>query len=609
MQKSHARRSHVSSMSEATSVGGQVGSGGGGGGGAVSNGKGRKGGLATPSVRDCANCGAPEGSIPGSPTHSACSKCKITYYCSTKCQKQHWKTGGHKQHCKCPSERTVANAMRGAGAAEALATALPRRAKRSARASTVFKSSPDYRCPICLDTTEGCGLVEKLSCSHEYHFECLRDAQKSMGSSFWEKGCGLCRSPYGDVVAVSDQFNATMGVAMNIITDNKDETILKRWGHHLKHKQESAVEALRGFSQQGHRLSKLLLGTLLLEGARFIELCEAEGQLLLREAAGDGCAGAAETLAGHLVESSETFEEGIDILRDLAELGRQTCQYQLAKLLANVNSACLIPCYVDYAEAIYWYTRVVVDHGQHDVVAASAFNITILLDGKHPGVPVDMALKRRMQDIAADLMHASAMMNKSNAVLHGEDGRERDPLAAYQLVKRLATAPENEDISEADRLEGMVKCGQVWNISRQEGWLALLPGIEDEAVEFVRRAVLESTGLHGDCLKLGQMTLLDFAANGKGRYRKADTMEEIMPVAEALTSTSGFGDGYIGERVELRGLSSKKHRKLKLNGCRGVVVEADFSALPPMFRVKLDDGRGPFSIPFESVSGKWDIKK
>ena len=74
--------------------------GGGGGGGArgknTRKGKGKKGGgaaSATPSVRDCANCGAPEGSIPGSPTHYACGRCLLAYYCSTECQKTHWKKG------------------------------------------------------------------------------------------------------------------------------------------------------------------------------------------------------------------------------------------------------------------------------------------------------------------------------------------------------------------------------------------------------------------------------------------------------------------------------------------------------------------------------------
>ena len=74
-------------------------SGGGGGGGKTKASKGKKGGGAsasTPSLRDCANCGARE--LPDGQTHMMCSRCKMTFYCSTQCQKQHWKAGGHKQH-------------------------------------------------------------------------------------------------------------------------------------------------------------------------------------------------------------------------------------------------------------------------------------------------------------------------------------------------------------------------------------------------------------------------------------------------------------------------------------------------------------------------------
>ena len=70
----------------------------------------KKGGAATPSLKDCANCGAPEGTVPGSPAHSVCSRCKITYYCSVKCQKRHWKQGGHKQHCMTPEQRSASAA-------------------------------------------------------------------------------------------------------------------------------------------------------------------------------------------------------------------------------------------------------------------------------------------------------------------------------------------------------------------------------------------------------------------------------------------------------------------------------------------------------------------
>ena len=51
----------------------------------------KDGAAATPSLKDCANCGAPEGKVYGVTVHRPCSKCGITYYCSVICQKRHWK--------------------------------------------------------------------------------------------------------------------------------------------------------------------------------------------------------------------------------------------------------------------------------------------------------------------------------------------------------------------------------------------------------------------------------------------------------------------------------------------------------------------------------------
>ena len=59
----------------------------------------KDGAAATPSLKDCANCGAPEGKVYGVTVHRPCSKCGITYYCSVICQKHHWKEGGHKERC------------------------------------------------------------------------------------------------------------------------------------------------------------------------------------------------------------------------------------------------------------------------------------------------------------------------------------------------------------------------------------------------------------------------------------------------------------------------------------------------------------------------------
>ena len=90
----------------------------------------KKGNAATPSLKDCANCGAPEGTVPGSPIHKPCSRCKITYYCSVRCQKQHWKEGGHNQNCVAEEERSVEKA-----AAAAAAETPPTKKKNNAGAA------------------------------------------------------------------------------------------------------------------------------------------------------------------------------------------------------------------------------------------------------------------------------------------------------------------------------------------------------------------------------------------------------------------------------------------------------------------------------------------
>ena len=58
--------------------------------------KSKKKGGGTSCIRDCANCFAAEGSVQGVPVHNACARCLITFYCSKKCQKEHWKKGGQR---------------------------------------------------------------------------------------------------------------------------------------------------------------------------------------------------------------------------------------------------------------------------------------------------------------------------------------------------------------------------------------------------------------------------------------------------------------------------------------------------------------------------------
>ena len=132
-----------------------------------------KGAAVTPALKDCANCGAAEGTVPGVPTHSSCARCKITYYCSVKCQKRHWKQGGHKQHCMTPEQRSAS------AAAAAAEESSPKRG--------VAAEEEEGECAICLESL-GSG-VQILECGHRFHKACVdelikRDVQQA---------CPLCR--------------------------------------------------------------------------------------------------------------------------------------------------------------------------------------------------------------------------------------------------------------------------------------------------------------------------------------------------------------------------------------------------------------------------------
>ena len=135
--------------------------------------KGKKGGgtAATPSLRDCANCAASEGSIPGIPIHNACARCEMTFYCGPKCQKQHWKTGGHKQSCVSKEDRRVQNKSSGSSGGGSGAAA------------------EEEECAICLMPLSRTPW-QALPCSHSYHTACVEKLQ-SLGIN---QVCPLCRA-------------------------------------------------------------------------------------------------------------------------------------------------------------------------------------------------------------------------------------------------------------------------------------------------------------------------------------------------------------------------------------------------------------------------------
>ena len=131
---------------------------GGGGGGSgdmpSENGKKKKATAALCSIRCCAACGAPEGSLPGVLQHKPCGKCKITFYCGTECQKKHWPM--HKKHCKTPEERSVAKAQAEAAAAAASSS------------GAAEERDFDNECAICFDDLSD-STSPVMPCSHRFH--------------------------------------------------------------------------------------------------------------------------------------------------------------------------------------------------------------------------------------------------------------------------------------------------------------------------------------------------------------------------------------------------------------------------------------------------------
>ena len=102
-------------------------------------------------LKDCAHCGASEGSVPGIVVHRACARCSMTFYCSKSCQKAHWSgPTGHRHYCVSPTKRSAAEALR-------------------QRPSSPAATAADT-CSVCFEavTEEACSPP----CGHAIHASC-----------------------------------------------------------------------------------------------------------------------------------------------------------------------------------------------------------------------------------------------------------------------------------------------------------------------------------------------------------------------------------------------------------------------------------------------------
>ena len=219
-------------------------------------GDGGRGGAATPSLRDCANCGAAEGSIAGTPVHNACARCLCTFYCSVKCQKQHWKQGGHKQHCVPSADRKVpeeakkkAPSKKEGGTAAAAAAATEEEEEEE-------EESEEPECAICLEPLSG-STASKLPCSHIFHDACVEKI-RTFGV---KQVCPMCRAdlPRGGAERLWDE-----AVRRLMILDRRYEQGSDRPWRPVAAKDkpelEQAVGMLRESAEKGYAHAQFDLG-------------------------------------------------------------------------------------------------------------------------------------------------------------------------------------------------------------------------------------------------------------------------------------------------------------------------------------------------------------
>ena len=132
----------------------------------------------TSDKRECANCGVGTGDHLVLPL-KACSRCRLVFYCSESCQRQHWTKGEHKRFCVAIGDRKIKNAV-----PEAI---MPTETKPEASPVT------SEECAVCMEPLNK-SATRTLPCGHIFHHDCIADVQ-SFGLS---QKCPLCRSSLSD---------------------------------------------------------------------------------------------------------------------------------------------------------------------------------------------------------------------------------------------------------------------------------------------------------------------------------------------------------------------------------------------------------------------------
>ena len=334
----------------------------------------KKKGGGVASIRDCANCGATEGSVDGSPVHKTCGRCQIPYYCGKGCQKKHWR-GGHKHVCIAPEDR-----------------------KESQQPDSKAAAEGD-ECCICLEVmTEDQKLF--LDCGHIYHLECINQLRK-MGVQLV---CPLCRADLPDSPEKMFSDGCLIYYQLNNFSND-----IQEWSPKNKKEQNKIDELYRlfeGAAIQGHQFSQFLLWVMYTEGKGGIPQNDVLAMEWCRKAAEQGHAGAQFYLGtmyklgrGGLSQSDVLAEKWY---RKAAVQGQSHAQFLLGSMYRN--GSCGLP--QNDVLAMEWY-RKAADQG--DPVAQ--YNLGIMYQNGEGGLPQSNVLAMKWYQKAADQGHVEAQQN------------------------------------------------------------------------------------------------------------------------------------------------------------------------------------------------------
>ena len=300
----------------------------------------------------CANVGCP--ATGRDKVNKRCARCGAVWYCSRRCQRQHWdaRGGNHRGHCKpAPSPRQLASAR----ASPTVAAA----------GRDDGNNEPAHPCPICLvneDNHGQCGQC--FECGRLYCGDC--NVPDRMGRV---ANCPTCRAP----VTVSAKVRVKRLRCL----------IARSPGRHTP----VALSNLGAMYQDGTGVPQDAT-----EAARLYRIAAdqggATGQLNLgmMHAAGAGIA--------------QDFSKAARWYRLAADQGEATGQFNLGVLYADGTG---VP--QDFTEAARWH-RLAADQGH----TRGQFNLgTLYADGT--GVAQDYTEAARLYRLAADQGHTRGQFN------------------------------------------------------------------------------------------------------------------------------------------------------------------------------------------------------